>query len=215
MKRILEDVSVIGENIIRTGSDHRLLRSTICVNAHREERIRRAQRPAGVQEIHAERFEQNLAEQYLEMDKSITLDADYKKLAEALKKATQLSGKRQKKKNRTRISQETIHLMARRPQMKADGVTSIEYVTLCKMLRQNLKEDYDENRKKRLKEAAEKKSSLKTVERDIRLKQHIPVALKNDIRERITNRDRMNDICKNFYKNFQSQCSTKAAAHGI
>ncbi|MFH4984909.1 hypothetical protein AB6A40_011618, partial [Gnathostoma spinigerum] len=125
-------------------------------------------------------------------------------LVEALKKAVQLSGERQKKKNRTRISQETIHLMAKRAQMKADGVTDAEYVTLCKTIRQKLKQDYDEYRKKRLREAAEKKSSLKTVERDIRLKQHIPVALKNDIGERTTDRDRMNDICKNFYNGLYS-----------
>ncbi|KAG6925432.1 hypothetical protein G0U57_014502 [Chelydra serpentina] len=59
-------------------------------------------------------------------------------------------------------------------------------------------------RKKKWREAAEKNQSLKKVERDVRLKQIIPAALKDENGERTSERSKLNEICTKFYNDLYS-----------
>ena len=125
------------------------------------------------------------------------MDCDYtdfvKQLTNNINKASEALKQQSK-----RIKEDTIQLMKKRSQLKAEGKTDEVYQNLCKDIRKKVKEDYEDYRKKRLREAAAKKKSLKAVERDIRLKRQIPVALKDEKGNRTTKRREVRDICYRF-----------------
>ncbi|KAK6031734.1 hypothetical protein OSTOST_02105 [Ostertagia ostertagi] len=192
--RLFADVSVIGENVITTGSDHRLLRS-FCI---RKKTLVR-------QTFNADMYAAMIESSDLHMNTGSNIDADYEDLVGKITQAVKASSIAIEPARRRRISTETLQMMKRRARMKAEGrVQNEEYRTLCEAIRERIKCDYEGYRQMKLREAAEKGASLKAVERDIRLRQHIPYALKDDTGVRTTNRPRMNEICTKFYNDLYS-----------
>ena len=88
-----------------------------------------------------------------------------------------------------------------RSQLKAEGKVDEAYGRLYKDIRKKVKEDNEDYRKKLLREAATKKKSLKAVQKDIRLKQSIPVALKDEKGKRTVKCHEMKNICCRFCNN--------------
>ncbi|KAK6030929.1 hypothetical protein OSTOST_02927 [Ostertagia ostertagi] len=194
--RLFADVSVIGENVITTGSDHRLLRSVILFDAKKERRVLHSQRTLVRQTFNADMYAAMIESSDLHMNTGSNIDADYEDLVGKITQAVKASSIAIEPARRRRISTETLQMMKRRARMKAEGrVQNEEYRTLCEAIRERIKCDYEGYRQMKLREAAEKRASLKAVERDIRLRQHIPYALKDDTGVRTTNRPRMNEIC--------------------
>ena len=198
--RILSDVSVIGEKIIYTGSDHRMLRSTISINLKKERSVLKRQKTLPKKLFNADIFAANLSKEDLSFHEEKGINCDYenfvKQITDNVNRASEASNQQSK-----RIKDGTIQLMKRRSQLKAEGKTDEAYKKLCDEIRKKVKEDYDDYRKRRLEEAAEMRRSLKAVERDVRLKQHIPEALKDENGIRTINRHEMKNICSRFYTN--------------
>uniref|UniRef100_A0A7I4YFV4 Endonuclease-reverse transcriptase n=1 Tax=Haemonchus contortus TaxID=6289 RepID=A0A7I4YFV4_HAECO len=106
---------------------------------------------------------------------------------------------------RRHITPEAVQMMKKRARMKAEGrVQTADYRELCEAIREKIKCDYEGYRQKKLREAAERRVSLKAVERDICLRRHIRSALKDNTGLRTTNRLRMNKICTEFLNDLYS-----------
>nr|CDJ94185.1 RNA-directed DNA polymerase (reverse transcriptase) domain containing protein [Haemonchus contortus] len=96
-------------------------------------------------------------------------------------------------------------MMKKRARMKAEGrVQTTDYKELCEAIRKKIKHDYEGYRLKKLRKAAERRVSLKAVERDICLGHHIPSALKDNAVVRTTDRLRMNEMCTKFVNDLYS-----------
>ncbi|KAK6030034.1 endonuclease/exonuclease/phosphatase family protein [Ostertagia ostertagi] len=171
--RLFADVSVIGENVITTGSDHRLLRSVILFDAKKERRVLHSQRTLVRQTFNADMYAAMIESSDLHMNTGSNIDADYEDLVGKITQAVKASSIAIEPARRRRISTETLQMMKRRARMKAEGrVQNEEYRTLCEAIRERIKCDYEGYRQMKLREAAEKRASLKAV--DIRLRQPIP-----------------------------------------
>ncbi|KAK6016030.1 endonuclease/exonuclease/phosphatase family protein, partial [Ostertagia ostertagi] len=203
--RLFADVSVIGENVITTGSDHRLLRSVILFDAKKERRVLHSQRTLVRQTFNADMYAAMIESSDLHMNTGSNIDADYEDLVGKITQAVKASSIAIEPARRRRISTETLQMMKRRARMKAEGrVQNEEYRTLCEAIRERIKCDYEGYRQMKLREAAEKRASLKAVERDIRLRQHIHYACIPSQSARTTNRPQMNEICTKFYNDLYS-----------
>ncbi|KAK6031733.1 hypothetical protein OSTOST_02104, partial [Ostertagia ostertagi] len=165
----------------------------------------RTQRTLVRQTFNADMYAAMIESSDLHMNTGSNIDADYEDLVGKITQAVKASSIAIEPARRRRISTETLQMMKRRARMKAEGrVQNEEYRTLCEAIRERIKCDYEGYRQMKLREAAEKRASLKAVERDIRLRQHIPYALKDDTGVRTTNRPRMNEICTKFYNDLYS-----------
>ncbi|PIO69792.1 hypothetical protein TELCIR_08370 [Teladorsagia circumcincta] len=78
--RLLADVSVIGESVIATGSDHRLLRSVILCDAKKERRILHPQKTLIRRTFNADMYAAMIASSDLQMNAGSNIDADYEDL---------------------------------------------------------------------------------------------------------------------------------------
>ncbi|KAK6033307.1 hypothetical protein OSTOST_00480 [Ostertagia ostertagi] len=78
--RLFADVSVIGENVITTGSDHRLLRSVILFDAKKERRVLHSQRTLVRQTFNADMYAAMIESSDLHMNTGSNIDADYEDL---------------------------------------------------------------------------------------------------------------------------------------
>ncbi|VDM47142.1 unnamed protein product [Toxocara canis] len=130
-----------------------------------------------------------IASSDMQMDPQKAIDTDYEDLMGKIKQAMNLSSAAAVPIKRQRLSAQTIRIMTRRTRMKEEGrLGSDEYKTLCTMIRQKVREDYEGFKQKRLREAAIKRASLKAMERDVPLRQHVPSALKDERGVRTTKR---------------------------
>lgn len=98
-----------------------------------------------------------------------TVNRDYedfvKQIADNIKLTSEAVNQQSK-----RIKEDTIQIIKRRSQLKTERKTDEAYKKLCNDIRKKVKEDYEEYKKERLREAAATKESLRAVEKDIRLK---------------------------------------------
>ncbi|XGW11656.1 hypothetical protein V3C99_012831, partial [Haemonchus contortus] len=211
--RLFADVSVIGESVIATGSDHRLLRSVILCDVRKENRVLHSQRTLIRRTFNADMYATMIASSDLQMKSGNGIDADYEDLVEKIMQAVKASSTATEPARRRRITPEAVQMMKKRARMKAEGrVQTADYRELCEAIRKKIKCDYEGYRQKKLREAAERRVSLKAVERDICLRHHIPSALKDDTGLRTTNRLRMNEICTKFFNDLYSSKAVVARA---
>ncbi|XGW03875.1 hypothetical protein V3C99_015207, partial [Haemonchus contortus] len=211
--RLFADVSVIGESVIATGSDHRLLRSVILCDVRKENRVLHSQRTLIRRTFNADTYATMIASSDLQMKSGNSIDADYEDLVEKIMQAVKASSTATEPARRRRITPEAVQMMKKRARMKAEGrVQTADYRELCEAIRKKIKCDYEGFRQKKLREAAERRVSLKAVERDICLRHHIPSALKDDTGLRTTNRLRMNEICTKFFNDLYSSKAVVARA---
>ncbi|PIO66858.1 hypothetical protein TELCIR_11415 [Teladorsagia circumcincta] len=127
-----------------------------------------------------------IASSELQMNAGSNIDADYEELVGKITQAVKSSSIATEPARRRRISAEALQMMKKRARMKVEGrVQNEEYRTLYEAIREKLKCDYEGYRQTKLREAAKRRASLKAVERDIRLRQHIPSALKDNTEDPI------------------------------
>ncbi|PIO74399.1 hypothetical protein TELCIR_03596 [Teladorsagia circumcincta] len=181
--RLFADVSVIGESVVANSSDHRLLRSVILCDAKKERRILHSQKKLIRRTFNADMYAAMIASSDLQMNAGSDIDADYEELVGKITQAVKSSSIATEPARRRRISAEALQMMKKRARMKAEGRVQNLLIcifplslhrTLCEAIREKIKCDYEEYRQTKLREAAERRASLKAVERDIRLRQHIP-----------------------------------------
>ena len=197
-RRIFSDVSVIGEKIISTGSDHRLLRATLMLNNKRENAMLKKACPPR-RNLNADTFLTLMETVDFSMN-CTNIDDDYEQFVANILEAADLASEPVLPTRIRRIRQPTLQLMKVRAQRIADGTaTGEDYKTLCKEIRKSLQSDYDEYRKIKLRETAEKRKSIKRTERELQLKRKLPIALKDANGRRTTDRKEMKRICENFY----------------
>ena len=197
-RRIFSDVSVIGEKIISTGSDHRLLRATLMLNIKHENAILKKACPPR-RNFNADTFLTLMETVDFSMN-CTNIDDDYEQFVANILEAADLASEPILPTRVRRIRQPTLQLMKIRAQRIADGTaTGEDYKTLCKEIRKSLQSDYDEYRRIKLRETAEKRKSIKRTERELQLKRKLPIALKDANRRRTKDRKEMKRICENFY----------------
>ena len=199
--RIFTDVSVIGEKIIHTGSDHRLIRSTLLLNIKRENAVLKKDcHPR--KNLNADTFSALMETVDLSMN-CTDIDEDYEQFVANILKVADLASEPIPPTRIRRIREPTLKLMKARAQRIEDGTaTGEEYKKLCKEIRKSLQSDYDEYRKMRLRETAEKRKSIKRTERELQLKRKLPIELKDANGRCTTDRKEMKNICEKFYNEF-------------
>ena len=116
--------------------------------------------------FNAEAFMTKLANADLSFHSAKGVNCDYedfvKQVTDSIKSASEAVNQQRK-----RIKEDTIQMMKRRSQLKMEGKIDEAYKKLCNDIRKKVKEDYEDYRKERLREAAIAKKSLRAVEKDI------------------------------------------------
>ncbi|KAK6032147.1 hypothetical protein OSTOST_01683, partial [Ostertagia ostertagi] len=204
VQRIFQDVSVIGENIIATNSDHRMIRSTIIIDNALESRILARSRRIGSKVIsNPEEVEEQLKREDLNYLRLVTIDDDYQKLFQSIKEAVEAGSTRGRRQNH-RLSERTLQLLRRRAALKAQGILDEEYHHICEQARRMIVADYDNYRTRKLREAVKANKGLKKITKEVQLKQKIPLALKDESGSRVFTRSGMTRICKSFFNKLYS-----------
>uniref|UniRef100_A0A914VNL8 Reverse transcriptase domain-containing protein n=1 Tax=Plectus sambesii TaxID=2011161 RepID=A0A914VNL8_9BILA len=198
-RRILQDVGVVGK-AFTTGSDHRLVRAKIAIDAKVEKRALAIANKGQQKTILASGTFQKLVE---EEDWSIKDDIsdDYNSLVDRLRAMRQMAELPRANHHTKRISDATKTLLEKRRQMKQDSKDHVEYNLICKLIRSQLKADLEEYRRKRLLSTAEQKRSLKKCRRAMAQQRSLMVALKKENGLITRTRRGIEKECKEFYTN--------------
>uniref|UniRef100_A0A914UKY0 Endonuclease/exonuclease/phosphatase domain-containing protein n=1 Tax=Plectus sambesii TaxID=2011161 RepID=A0A914UKY0_9BILA len=162
--QIVQDVTAIGR-AFSTGSDHRLIRARIVLDAKVEKKAlaisnadqKKMTFDAKVFQQHVDASDWTLSED---------LDDDYK-FIDQLKHCRQQSEVPCDNHQQKRISSSTRKLLDKRRQMKRITANNIEYHRLGKRNRRQLKEDHDAFRRLALLDTAEKHRSLRKCQRNL------------------------------------------------
>ncbi|KAK6026459.1 hypothetical protein OSTOST_07586 [Ostertagia ostertagi] len=202
VQRIFQDVSVIGENIIATNSDHRMIRSTIIIDNALESRILARSRRIGSKVINPEEVEEQLKRKDLNYPRLVTIDDDYQKLIQTIKEVE--AGSTRVRRQNHRLSEQTLQLLRRRAALKAQGILDEEYHHICEQARRMIVADYDNYRTRKIREAVKANKGLKKVTKEVQLKQKMPLALKDESGSRVFTRSGMTRICKSFFNKLYS-----------
>ncbi|XP_029640405.1 uncharacterized protein LOC115215385 [Octopus sinensis] len=117
------------------------------------------------------------------------------KLKECLRKAKGVCPREKK----GRISEETTKLLEKRKNMKRTIEDHLEYSILSRVIRQQLKKDFEAYRMEKLLKAAEEKKSLKKCKRDMVLYRSEVTALKNTDGISVNEKNEMEKVCEDFY----------------
>lgn len=182
-------METIGKKYFDIFSDHRPVRARIKITEKLECKIRaKSNHKNKAKECNKDLFLLQIEQHDWSIKYNSNINDDYeyfvKQLIECKKHAT-LPLPNNK---RNRLSSETLDLLKKRKELKSTNNDS-EYKKLCKQLRTKIKDDYDNYRKIKLQETVHAKLSLKKLEKEINLKQSIPVALINNNGERKTKRN--------------------------
>ncbi|KAK6028654.1 hypothetical protein OSTOST_05261 [Ostertagia ostertagi] len=100
-----------GENVITTGSDHRLLRSVILFDAKKERRVLHSQKTLVRQTFNADMYAAMIESSDLHMNMGSSIDADYEDLVGKITQAVKASSIAIEPARRRRISTEALQMM--------------------------------------------------------------------------------------------------------
>ena len=199
-KRILKDVSVI--NQFNTGSDHRIVRSTICINTKHERAKLIKKRPivnTANLKYKSEDYCIQLSNRFAPLAEEMTqeIDNDINTVNDRLvsvltETAKEIAGTTRKPKV-DKLSASTHQLLERRRQLKRDGTSNqrIEYSELCKLIRRKMKEDINNYHVKEIEDSIDKNTSSKQKMRKQILGRQEIYTLKESDGTIITERDRI------------------------
>ncbi|KAI5739732.1 hypothetical protein M8J77_022721 [Diaphorina citri] len=205
-KRLVQDVETIGRKYFDTFSDHRPIRAKLRIDEKLEEKIRaKSNHKVKKVEINKEYFLNTIEEKYWKLNTDISIEDDYnhftKQLLECKKAATTPIANQ----TRNRLSQSTLELLKKRKELKTTTEYQ-EYRDVCKELRKQIQQDYENYRQLKLQETVYAKLSLKKTEKELNLKQSIPVALIDSNGNKKTKRDEIENVVQSFYEDlFSSQ----------
>ncbi|XP_029652865.1 craniofacial development protein 2-like [Octopus sinensis] len=171
-QRILHDVSVVTP--FNTGSDHRLMRARVVFDGKKKKMAlylaSKGKRVRVYNEVKLQ--EAIMQENWCQGD---GIDDDYNsligKLKECLRKAKRVCLREKK----GRISEETTKLLEKRKNMKRTIEDHLEYSLLSRVIRQQLKKDFEAYWMEKLLKAAEEKKSLKKCKRDMVLYRSVDI----------------------------------------
>lgn len=205
-KRLVHDVETIGRKYFDTFSDHRPIRAKIKIDEKLEEKLRAiSNHKVKSVEIDKNAFTDQIDQKEWKINTDVDINIDYdffvKQLLDCKKNATTPVPTP----NRNRLSASTLDLLKKRKELKTSG-NNEEYKNTCKELRVKIKEDYDKYRQIKIQETVYAKLSLKKTEKELNLKQSIPVALLDQNGNRKTRRDEIEKVVQTFYEDlFSSQ----------
>uniref|UniRef100_A0A914VPY6 Endonuclease/exonuclease/phosphatase domain-containing protein n=1 Tax=Plectus sambesii TaxID=2011161 RepID=A0A914VPY6_9BILA len=163
--QIVQDVTAIGR-ALSTGSDHRLIRARIVLDAKVEKKAL-AISNAGQQKM---TFDTKVFQQHVDASDwtlNEDLNDDYSKLIDQLKHCRHQSEVPCDNHQQKRISSSTRTLLDQRRQMKRIRANNVKYHLLCKLIRQQLKEDHDAFQQQALLDMAENYCSVRKCQRNL------------------------------------------------
>uniref|UniRef100_A0A8C9U0V1 Endonuclease/exonuclease/phosphatase domain-containing protein n=1 Tax=Scleropages formosus TaxID=113540 RepID=A0A8C9U0V1_SCLFO len=175
-RRILQDVSVVTP--FNTGSDHRLLRAKIVIDRTKEKKtLHLTSREERVKVYDGKRLQEAMERKsWCRID---GIDDDYDSLIEKLKECLREAKEAGPREQKGRISEETKKLLEKRKNMKRTAEDHLEYSILSRVIRLQLKRDFEKYRMEKLLKAAEERKSLKKCERGMALYKSEVTKLKN------------------------------------
>ncbi|KAH7695018.1 reverse transcriptase [Aphelenchoides avenae] len=202
-RRSIENLEVLSQFHAR--SDHRLVRATIRVDMRKirkEAFFKRPRRPA---ELDKAKFQRLVNEADWSGQGGGRTMEQYESLQETLTTCAKNAGTRKESTRKLWKTPETTELLKQLQQAKARE-DSEEAKRLSKLCRTKVAEDYENYRNSRLLQTAEKRKSLKKCRRDMTQSQLITGALVDENGQLQTERDAVEEICRNFYtKLFESK----------
>uniref|UniRef100_A0A914W5Q0 Metalloendopeptidase n=1 Tax=Plectus sambesii TaxID=2011161 RepID=A0A914W5Q0_9BILA len=163
--QIVQDVTAIGR-AFSTGSDHRLIRARIVLDAKVEKKAL-AISNAGQKKM---TFDAKVFLQHVDASDwtlNEDLNDDYNKFVDQLRHCRQQSEVPCDNHQQKRISSSTRALLDQRRQTKWITANNVEYHLLCKLICHQLKEDHDAFRRQALLDTAEKHRSLRKCQRNL------------------------------------------------
>ena len=203
--RIFTDLSIV--NKFNTGSDHRMVRGKARINT-KLERAKMIMRPRKINtdklRQHQVEFEEELKKRLLESDtiQNDNLDATAESTAKLIHEtALHVAGKHKKTKP-DKLSATTKMLREKRRDMKRGGTArdNIEYVQICKAIRQGMKNDIKEYNEREISNAIEKNKSVKQTRRKQCLGKSQLFSIMEEDGTTIHNKDRIITRCVEFYQ---------------
>ncbi|XP_014781312.1 uncharacterized protein LOC106877041 [Octopus bimaculoides] len=170
-RRILHDISVV--TLFNAGSDHRLVRARVVIDGTREKMaLHLASKGKRVRVFNEAKLQEAILQEI--WCKGDGIDDDYNsligKLKECLRKAKGVC-LREKKGG---VSEETTKILEKRT-----IEDHLEYSLLSRVIRQQLKRDFEAYRMEKILKAAEEKKSLNKCKMDMALYRSEVMALKN------------------------------------
>ncbi|EFO97547.1 hypothetical protein CRE_26029, partial [Caenorhabditis remanei] len=193
--KYITDVSVVPS--FTNGSDHRMLRAKIHINAKQAkyEQVKRRKPPRRVLDPTAAL----LTTETLESCEDQDIDKEYDTLVHVLKNAQDAAVTMPNNHSRNRLTDNTRLLLTKR---RCTDRSDPNFKTLSKECRQAVKKDHENFTKDRFLNAANQKRSLKKVARDINEYQsYIPCLISGETGEKLTSREKMEIEVRRFYSN--------------
>ncbi|ELT97455.1 hypothetical protein CAPTEDRAFT_193412 [Capitella teleta] len=152
---------------LNTGSDHRLVRSTIRTN-HRLERSKMVRRPAP--KINIEKLMENKEEFQLELRNRFEIlaatqggiEEESEKVCTTIQECAKSVGGIDNSRKREKLKTDTKEMLKKRREMKRDtNRNEIEYAEISKTIRKKMRQDLREAKTREIQEALEKGKGLK------------------------------------------------------
>ena len=196
-KRLLRNVEVVP--LFNTGSDHRLLRATVHLDELRETMALIKSNPKKKRLCTLDEERLRSALEGAEFRKSEDIDVEYEDFVKALKGCVEKAEVKLPERVKNRISEATRALMQERKLLKRSGTHTVEYSLLCKVIRVRVKEDIKRFKLERMLKTAEERRSIKKCVRDLALYRNNLKALKDKSGALVESREKMEEICKDFY----------------
>ena len=203
-------VSVI--NSFNTGSDHRMIRSSMTINT-RLERARFIKRPSKANAValsaKVAEFQLLLTNKFEALNSAPSDDIDtcWDSITSPITEAALKTAGKDKAQRPDKLSLVTKQLRETRRQMKRNGtdVQHIEYTEICKAIsRSRMSEDINNYNEEQLIKFLEDNKGIKTIKRKQCLGRINIVSLKEENDTHIHDRDKMIKRCEEFYTNIYS-----------
>lgn len=203
-KNIIRDVSVL--NTVNVGSDHRLVRSKLCINGklERSRQIRKAKRCIEGRKIlqNKDKYGENLTKELKEANikESDNLEDKCEKITESMVKAMEKMAK-VKPKVESKLSKETEDMMKERREMaKTHKRYTTGFTELNKRIRTAIKDDLRLWHEKKIEEALTNSGRTKEWRRQKMLGRDIITAIRDQNGNLITDQNQILQRTEQFYE---------------
>ena len=216
----VKDVKVL--NRINAGSDHRIVRSKIQFQ-HRIERtkltckIRKSINLLRLREMRQE-FQLELNNRFQMLSTIETnIDSSYQELSKTILETAHRIAGPSKKSATNKISEETRKLLVERREMKQHiPRDKIKYVELCKNIRKRMRDEIRKYNTKAVEQALLENKGVKAARLKVINGRKLMVAIKDELGNVITDREKIVERCAEFYKKLYSSTLdrlTNSSAH--
>jgi len=192
---------------LNTGSDHRMVRSTIRTN-HRLERSRMMRRPTpkiNIAKLMEKKQEyqlelQNRFEILAEREESMNTEEESEQVCTTIQECAKAVGGIDNSRRREKLKTDTKEMLKKRRELKRENTRNeIEYAELCKTIRKRIRQDLREANTSRIREALETGKGLKKCTTSGGKKALIQALREKDGSE-TSDRERIVERCAEFYQ---------------